>query len=124
MKGFIHDIEKFDKFHVDVAKTIPGAGTQLKFQNPFCKVQFFPFHMDHNFRFKTPWPTIHLLQRCDLDRVRRGGEDVSTAISRKNEQTLTSIDTKKTLVKIVIDSVQFPDPILLTKAFVPNKRQG
>lgn len=54
---------KFTDFYLGCSSKIPGAGSQLSFDDTSCLVQLFPFHKDHNFRFKTPWPTIHLLRK-------------------------------------------------------------
>ncbi|KAL7552564.1 hypothetical protein ACHAWF_015800 [Thalassiosira exigua] len=115
VKAFLSDVGAFGDFYVDIARSIPGAGHQLDFSNP-CKVQFFPFHKDLNWRFKTPWPALHLLRRCDLDRARRGSDEVSTVIREKNEKTLASEDVQRKLENFVLETAKFPDPIQLTKS--------
>jgi len=114
---------KFSDFYWGCSSKIPGAGSQLSFDDTSCLVQLFPFHKDHNFRFKTPWPTIHLLRKDNLDKVRQGGDKVSVAIRAKNASTLACEHTRRKLSKIVIDSAQFPDPITVTKPMCPKQKE-
>lgn len=87
-------------------------------------VQFFPFHMvGTNLSFKTPWPTIHILRKDNLDKVRQGGTKVSKAVAAKNASTLACEHTRRKLLKIVIESAQFPDPITVTKPMCPKQKE-
>ena len=122
---FVRDFSNFylfDRFYVGAAEAIPGAGDQLAIFDPLCKVQFFPFHRDLNWRFHTPWPTLHLLRRYDLDKTRKGSDLISTAISEKNDQTIASLGTKEKLAKLVVKLAKFPDPIRLIKATSPKQK--
>lgn len=89
------------------------------------KVTFFPFHIDSAWSFKTPWPALHLLRMCDLDKVRGAGEKghkIGMAIREKNDKKLESDATILTLAKIVTTLAKFPDPIVITKEMSAGQR--
>jgi hypothetical protein len=50
-----------------------------------AKVFLFDFHPQADMRFKTPFPTLHLIRSCDLDAARMGGIKVSQRISDNNK---------------------------------------
>ena len=122
VQEFQYSIDKFKAFYMQ-RSSIPRAGSQLSVFDTSCLVQFFPFHMDHNFRFKSPWPTIHLLRKDNLDRVRQGSDKVSDVIAAKNASTLACEHIRRKLSKIVIESAQFPDPITVTKVMCPEQKK-
>jgi hypothetical protein len=50
-----------------------------------AKVFLFDFHPEADMRFKTPWPTLHLIRSCDIETARMGGIKVSQRISDNNK---------------------------------------
>ena len=116
---------EFGEFYFKVASEIKSAGSQFDCDDCEVKVTFFPFHIDSAWSFKTPWPALHLLRMCDLDKVRGPGEEghkIGVAIREKNNKKQESDATILTLAKIVTTLAKFPDPIVITKEMSAGQR--
>jgi len=109
IKKFQGDAVYFERTGDAMMNAIPGGGTRMDTLNPSCKVQAFPFHRDMNYRFKTPWPTLNLIRRYDLDLARQGSDEVSKRISLKNEETLSSQETRSNLRDILFECTRHAD---------------
>ncbi len=86
------DYSLFKEFYVAaVGRAGASVGTFQDFDTDHA-LQCMPFHPSEKFaQGWAPWPTLHLLRRCDLDRARRGGDEVSRQISLRNRATLENL---------------------------------
>ena len=113
---FIEDGPKFYAFSAQIAESIPCIGDKSSCNDSEHAIEIFPFHLDQDWRFKTPFPTLHLLRMSDANEARKGGGNVTENITQQNDTFVASESTQEELGEILIRLTTFPEPIHVTKS--------
>jgi hypothetical protein len=105
------DYDTFKAFYFFVVDSLETVGGDFDVHNLEIDVQAFLFHPKargnrtdpdaENFRFRCPWPSFHLIAKKDLDKERKGNEDVGLNIFLRNERIFQDPKSRRKLEKIV-----------------------
>jgi hypothetical protein len=105
------DYDTFRAFYLFFMETQETVGGDFDVHNSEIDAQAFLFHPEAkgnkndpnaaNFRFRSPWPTFHIISKKDLDKERKGSDGVGRNIFLRNERKFQDPKSKRNFEDIL-----------------------